>query len=162
MLDSKSLGRRLRALRTSRGLSQRELAQRAGIARSSVIDLEQGKQTLELRTLIAALNALRHDLDLVSDVRPSEILAERKQDMLQAAAAHRISDVRVFGSTARGDDDRESDIDLLVHTPDDMHPGELAAFEAEIERLTGIDVDVLSDKLAGAKYDEIRASAVPL
>lgn len=162
MVDTDQLGKRLRALRVEQGLTQQQLANRAGIARSSIIDLERGKPTLELRTLVAALNALQHDVDLVPASRPSEALAARKAEILRAAIARGITDVRVFGSAARGDDGPRSDIDLLVHPPDGMHPGEFAQFEEEVERLTGFDVDVLSDKLQGAKYDEIRASAVPL
>ena len=162
MVNSELLGRQLRELRLQHGLSQQELAKRAGLARSSVIDLERGKATIELRTLIATLNVLQHDLDLVSSRRPSDVLATCRDDILRAASAHGISDVRIFGSIARGEDDPGSDIDLLVHPPDGMHPGEFAAFQEEVERVTGFHVDVLSDKLQGAKYEEIRASAVPL
>lgn len=162
MIDSIAIGREVRAHRRDRGLTQAELAEQAGVARSSIIDLEQGKSTIELRILIAVAAALRMDLTLSSNLRPSEALARARVDILQAAHTFLLEDVRVFGSAVRDDDSPDSDIDLLVRAPVGTHPGDLDAFQEAVERLTGFEVDVLSDRLQGAKYDRIRESAVPL
>lgn len=45
-----------------------------------------------------------------------EILAKR-EDVLRLAAGHGASNLRVFGSVARGTDDVDSDIDFLVSYP---------------------------------------------
>ncbi|TAM45058.1 MAG: nucleotidyltransferase [Gammaproteobacteria bacterium] len=43
-----------------------------------------------------------------------KLLQNKRDDILQVAAAHGASNVRVFGSVARGEADERSDIDLLV------------------------------------------------
>jgi len=51
-------GRRLRELRVARALSQEDLAARAGVAASTIVNLEQGKrgaQYVTLRKLAGAL-----------------------------------------------------------------------------------------------------------
>ncbi|MCJ7795212.1 MAG: nucleotidyltransferase family protein [Thermoleophilia bacterium] len=62
------------------------------------------------------------------------------------AEKHGASNVRVFGSVARGEADERSDIDLLVQ----MEPGrsllDHAALWLELEKLLGRGVDVVSEK----------------
>lgn len=54
--------------------------------------------------------------------------------------------MRVFGSTARGEETPESDIDLLVK----LEPGhsllDLGGFLYEIQELLGVPVDVVTEK----------------
>ncbi len=47
------------------------------------------------------------------------LLAEHRDELLAAARRHRASNVRLFGSVARGKDDGGSDVDFLV----DFEPG---------------------------------------
>jgi predicted nucleotidyltransferase len=49
---------------------------------------------------------------------PREGLREHRSDVLAFLAERGVRDVRVFGSLARGDEDAQSDIDLLVELPD--------------------------------------------
>lgn len=55
---SDELGERLRALRTSRGISQRELAKRAGVTHSSISQIEQGQVSPSVSSLKKILNAV--------------------------------------------------------------------------------------------------------
>jgi uncharacterized protein len=48
-----------------------------------------------------------------------QILLERRENILKIAAEHGASNVRVFGSVARGEEREDSDIDFLV----EMEPG---------------------------------------
>lgn len=48
-----------------------------------------------------------------------ERLRVRRREILDYAASHGARNVRVFGSTARGEADATSDVDLLV----EMEPG---------------------------------------
>lgn len=57
-------GVQLRAVRQKAGLTQEQLAARAGLTRQKVIDLEQGRPGVALATFIAALEVLGVDLDL--------------------------------------------------------------------------------------------------
>ncbi len=50
---------------------------------------------------------------------PNELLREKREDILRIASKRGASNVRVFGSVARGEADSKSDIDLLV----DLEPG---------------------------------------
>jgi uncharacterized protein len=43
-----------------------------------------------------------------------ELLRERRAELLAAAALRGASNLRVFGSAARGDDGAESDVDFLA------------------------------------------------
>ncbi|MDO5499694.1 MAG: helix-turn-helix transcriptional regulator [Propionibacteriaceae bacterium] len=51
------LGLAIQAARTGKGWSQRDLAQRTGIAQSAISDLESGKHTLYAERLFTLLNA---------------------------------------------------------------------------------------------------------
>ena len=54
----REIGRRLRKQRLRRNLTQQKLADRAGVSRSTISDMERGKP-FEVLTLIQALRALR-------------------------------------------------------------------------------------------------------
>ena len=60
------MGTVIRYHRRRSGLSQSELAALAGIGKTSVFDIENGKQTVRLATLMAALRALNIALTLTS------------------------------------------------------------------------------------------------
>lgn len=61
------------------------------------------------------------------------------------AARSGITNLRVFGSVARGDEGPESDLDLLVHLPDGVGLFLLGRFSEELHDLLGVDVDVAPD-----------------
>ena len=65
--------------------------------------------------------------------------------MLAVADQHGVSDIRVFGSVARGDEGDDSDLDLLVHLPDGAGLFALARFKHDLEELLRISVDVIPD-----------------
>jgi len=80
------------------------------------------------------------------------------------AKARLIHNVRVFGSTARGEETEDSDVDLLVDY-DAASRGvlALAAFASDVEALIGRPVDVSTpDLLRDEIRDEVLAEAVPL
>jgi predicted nucleotidyltransferase len=72
-------------------------------------------------------------------------LARLRAEILAAAARHGATNVRVFGSVARGDADPASDVDFLV----DFEPGrsllDLASLLVELEDLLGRPVDVVTE-----------------
>ena len=74
-----------------------------------------------------------------------EALRSQRREILDAAARHGARNVRVFGSTVRGDDGPESDVDFLV----DVEPGrsllDVIALEQDLEELLGRQVEVLTD-----------------
>jgi len=68
MAPLRTMAKRLQQLRALRGLSQRDLAQRAGISREYIARLETARQDPTLRTLEKLAKALR--------VRVSTLLGE--------------------------------------------------------------------------------------
>ncbi|HEX6755183.1 MAG TPA: nucleotidyltransferase family protein [Mycobacteriales bacterium] len=92
-----------------------------------------------------------------------EQLRRRRTDVLRVAAARGASNVRVFGSVARGDAGPDSDVDLLV----DLEPGrsllDLGGLLMDLQGLLGTEVDVVTP--AGLKprnAERILAESVPL
>lgn len=61
------------------------------------------------------------------------------------AERHGLSNVRLFGSVARGEENTTSDIDFLVTRGDGSDPFELLAFKEALEELLRCKVDVLTD-----------------
>jgi len=66
---SKAFGAAVRQARTERGLSQVELAGRAGVGRPWLSELETGKRTVELGRALSVLSAL--DLAVAFVPKPS-------------------------------------------------------------------------------------------
>lgn len=62
----------------------------------------------------------------------------------EIALSHRVCDVRVFGSAARGDDGANSDLDLLVEPTPETTLFEIGAIRFELKQLPGVEVDVLT------------------
>jgi transcriptional regulator with XRE-family HTH domain len=58
MLVMDGLGARLRELRRARALTQEELAQKAGVSPSTIVDIERGKHEPQIRTLRKLAKAL--------------------------------------------------------------------------------------------------------
>lgn len=90
-------------------------------------------------------------------------LKEKRKEILRIAAAHGASNIRVFGSVARGEEGPESDLDLLV----EMKPGssllDLVSLWQDLEDLLGHKVDVITEGgISPYLRDRIHAEAVPL
>jgi hypothetical protein len=90
-------------------------------------------------------------------------VAAQRQDILRVAARHGATNVRLFGSAARGEAGAGSDLDLLVT----MTPGrtllDLVALAENLEALLGCRVDVVSDRgLSPYLRDRILAEATGL
>jgi hypothetical protein len=75
-----------------------------------------------------------------------DILSEKKDEILSIAKSHGASNVRVFGSVARGENHHDSDIDFLV----DMELGrsliDHASLIFELEKLLKCKVDVVTSR----------------
>jgi len=76
MLRSESIGRVIRAHREAAGLSRRDLSELAGVGTTALFDVEHGKETAQLRTLLRLLDALNIVLRLDSPLMERLDLAE--------------------------------------------------------------------------------------
>jgi uncharacterized protein len=87
----------------------------------------------------------------------------KRQDILRIAGNYGARRVRVFGSVARGEADRQSDVDFLV----DLDPGrsllDLGGLQFELEALLGCQVDVVTERGLKARIRErVLREAVPV
>jgi uncharacterized protein len=87
-----------------------------------------------------------------------------KEKIKSIAAEHGAFNVRVFGSVARGQADRDSDLDLLVdYDLDKISPWFPVRLIRDLEDLLGTKVDVVTP--AGLKdriYNEVLQEAITL
>jgi predicted nucleotidyltransferase len=72
-------------------------------------------------------------------------LVRLREEILAVAARHGASNVRVFGSVARGDADAASDIDFLVDFEEGRSLLDLASLLVDLEDLLGLRVDVVTE-----------------
>lgn len=92
-----------------------------------------------------------------------ERLVARRSAVLALAARRHASNVRVFGSVARGSDCPGSDIDLLVDLSPEARPLDIIGLECDLEDELGVKVDVGTPaSLRPFLRDEVLAEAVPL
>ena len=75
-----------------------------------------------------------------------ELLQSKREKILQIAARHGARKVRVFGSVARGEARRGSDIDFLVEMDEGRSLLDHAALILDLERLLKRPVDVASER----------------
>jgi predicted nucleotidyltransferase len=89
------------------------------------------------------------------------MLRAHKDEILRLASRRGVSNIRVFGSVARGDATPDSDIDLLVDFEVRDSGLDLFAFAREVEELLGHPVDVGTD-VHRVIQERVEAQAVPL
>ncbi len=95
-----------------------------------------------------------------------EALRARRDEILRIAAAHGASNVRVFGSVARGEADSRSDIDVLVDvsTGSDgfAYFGRLEDLRRALTDLLGHEVDVVDSAGLRRMRERVLREAVAL
>jgi predicted nucleotidyltransferase len=92
-----------------------------------------------------------------------EMLQRLRSEILAAASHHGARNVRVFGSTVRGDARADSDVDLLVDIDADRTLLDVIALEQDLRALLAQPVDVLTEGgLSPYLQEQILAEAAPL
>lgn len=160
--------RLIKEARTAAGLTQVELARRAGTSQPTIAAYESGDKIPNVATLERLLGAAgaslttNHPQRMQRTARFRRLLSERRKEILEVAATHHASNVRVFGSVARGEETGRSDIDLLV----DMEPGRSLLDQVRLRRamteLLGVDVDVITTGGLLQRDRSIFEEAVPI
>ena len=90
-------------------------------------------------------------------------IMKRRENILKIAKAHGATNLKIFGSYARGDEKPGSDIDLLV----ELEPGrsllDIIAIKQDIEDMINRKVDVVTaDALSPYIREEIMQEAIAL
>ncbi|MDP8237441.1 MAG: nucleotidyltransferase family protein [Candidatus Erginobacter occultus] len=88
---------------------------------------------------------------------------EHRDTIISLARRYGITSIRLFGSTARGDDGPGSDLDFLV----EMEPGrslfDLGGFQVDLEEALGCKVDVVTKNGLRERFrEEVLQEALPL
>ena len=138
--------RRVLALRAmvADGMTQKQVAEILGVSQPAVSQ------------------QLKYSPDL-GDVHPEMLLEAAAPVLTAVAEAHGYARLAAFGSVARGQARRDSDIDLIVDAPAGTSTFAFIRFRQLIERVLGREVDLIS--YAGLKAridDDIRREAVLL
>jgi predicted nucleotidyltransferase len=90
-------------------------------------------------------------------------LERHRAEVLRLAAKYGATDVRVFGSVARGDADESSDIDFLVR----MSPGrslfDIGGLLMDLQDLLGRRVDVVTERSLRPRIrEQVLRDAIPV
>jgi len=145
----------LKQARREAGLTQAELARRSATSQSAVAAYESGAKMPSVPTLDRLLGVA--GVELGASLLPRTVTSPEKgrgrllkrlrdhhAEIVETAKEHGATNVRIFGSIARGDENDESDIDLLV----DSEPGFSLLDQVRLRRalieLLGVDVDVVT------------------
>jgi len=75
-----------------------------------------------------------------------ELLRSKREQILRITARYGVSNVRVFGSVARGDAGTGSDVDLLVNLGPGLSLLSYVALKQDLEDLLGVSVDVVDEE----------------
>ena len=79
-------------------------------------------------------------------MRPSEALAKHREEVLAILAKYPVSNPRVFGSVARGEDTEASDLDIVVEVGGVMTLFDMAQLGEDLAKRVGAPVDIHSEK----------------
>ena len=171
-MASPSAATLLREARRRSGLSQVELARRAGVAQSVISAYEAGRRQPALPMLARLIEATGLELRVAVDEPRRDCLSgpvgrivrQRRRELIAAAQAHGVSHVRVFGSVARGEDRPGSDVDLLVDLPPGLGLLGFGRLLDDLERiLDGAKVDLVpATDLKPEIRDRVEREALPL
>lgn len=88
-------------------------------------------------------------------MRPFDRFQSHRADIRRIVAAHHGTNPRVFGSVARGDDDENSDLDILVDRGPRMSLVDLVDMEDEITVVTGVKTDVMESHFTSKRLEKI-------
>lgn len=163
----------LRDARRAAGLTQAELARRAGVTQSVISAYESGRREPALSTLSRLVEATGATLQLQVQHRDGQgrlpatargqAIERSRHRIREVAAEHGAGNLRLFGSTARGEDRPDSDIDLLVHLDQGVGLIGLARLQRELEKILGAPVDLVPDDgLKPEARAAVERDAVPL
>jgi hypothetical protein len=91
------------------------------------------------------------------------MVTEQRSAILEIARRYGASNVRVFGSVARGDSGPESDLDLIVRFEPSRSLLDHGGLVMDLRELLGIRVDVIDEDAMRTRFREhVMREAIPL
>ena len=97
-------------------------------------------------------------------MKKRELVAKHREAILALAAKHGATNVRIFGSVARGEDDEASDVDVLVKMEEGSSLFEMGELLMDLRDLLGCTVDVISEHkdMRPRFRDNVLRDAIPV
>ncbi len=93
----------------------------------------------------------------------AEMLGDKREAILQLAEQYGASNVRVFGSVARGEAQPESDVDFLMQFNEHTSIFDMVGLWQDLTDLLQREVDLIADHPSGGRITHIaRKEAIPL
>ncbi len=90
-------------------------------------------------------------------------LRKRREEIIAIATRYGASDIRIFGSVARGDATENSDLDLIVRFEPGRSLFDQGGLLMDLRELLGMKVDVISEGALSGRFGQIaNEEAVPL
>lgn len=87
-------------------------------------------------------------------MRPSEILPKHRETIRQLVLEAGMANSRVFGSVLHGEDQKGSDLDILVDPSPRASLLDMAGLQFELEKALGVKVDVLTPRELHPRFRE--------
>jgi predicted nucleotidyltransferase len=93
----------------------------------------------------------------------ADILGDKREAILKLAGQYGATNVRVFGSVARGEAQPDSDVDFLMQFDEQTNIFDLVGLWQDLKDLLQREVDLIADHPSGGRIMHIaRKEAVPL
>ncbi len=93
----------------------------------------------------------------------TQLLQDKRAEILESAVRNGANDIRIFGSIARGDAHDESDVDFLVEFEKGRSALDEVGLIEELEQLLGRRVHVVTPgALHRVIRDKVLSEAIPL
>jgi predicted nucleotidyltransferase len=90
-------------------------------------------------------------------------ILKRRDEIIAVAKRYGASDLRIFGSVARGEAGESSDVDFLVRFEAGRSLFDQGGLLMDLRQLLGVNVDVVSEGALSGRFGQIvRKEAVPL
>lgn len=90
-------------------------------------------------------------------------IRKRREEIIAVAQRYGASDIRIFGSVARGDADERSDLDLIVRFEPGRSLLDHGGLVMDLRELLGRRVDVIDEEAMRPRFrDHVMKEANPL
>ncbi len=76
----------------------------------------------------------------------ADIIQKEREEIIRLSTLRGAKNIRVFGSVARGEESKDSDIDILVELEKGRSLLDLSGLLMDLQQLLGRKVDVVTEK----------------
>jgi uncharacterized protein len=143
----------LRDARQLGGLTQAQLSTRSGATQSVISAYERGRREPGAETFLMLIEAAGLDFIIrvpitnyqhptLPDSAQTRALVKHRQQILDLVAQYHASNVRIFGSVARGEARPDSDIDILVDFGPNTGLFSIVALQESLSKLLHFPIDL--------------------